>query len=135
MNTDQTKQNDPNLSYDDLSHMEKQVYDAALLNVPVRLIGQRFGFRGEAGRQQFCEKYRHVLALAHFDHQLQLRGAQWDAAVNDKNPTMLVWLGKQAGQSDVVPVALGEESSDVAVDPTVVNIVYPEKPKWAEKQE
>jgi hypothetical protein len=30
-----------------------------------------------------------------------LRRAQWQAAVTDKNPTMLVWLGKQLlGQQD-----------------------------------
>jgi hypothetical protein len=30
-----------------------------------------------------------------------LRRAQWQAAVSDKNPTMLVWLGKQLlGQQD-----------------------------------
>lgn len=50
--------------------------------------------RGESGFSQFYKKHQDF-------GRKSLRRAQWEAATKDKNPTMLVWLGKQhLGQRD-----------------------------------
>lgn len=40
-------------------------------------------------------------SLERHEKRKKLREAQWDAAINDKNPLMLIWLGKnELGQQD-----------------------------------
>lgn len=114
--------------YDDLNDFEKRIFDDIFLNIPVRMVAIAHGYRGDAGRQAFTRKYQHVIDAAHLEHHRQLRGAQWDLAVNDKNPTMLIFLGKQAGQSDVIATPLGEEAPEVMHNPAEVVIVYPKRP-------
>lgn len=123
------------LSFDDLSPIEQRIYQDAYMNVPVRTLAKAYGFgHDENARIAFHKKYQRVLDLAHLQHQRDLRAAQWELAVTKLNPTMLVWLGKQAGQTDIVPTTLGEEAPEVA-DPTVVNIVYPPMPERKEKED
>lgn len=133
MSPEQANENQ-GMSADTLSSYERSIYDDAYLNVPVRLIAQFRGFRGDAGRQEFHKKYQYILDLAHVNHQRDLRGAQWDLAVGDKNPTMLIFLGKQAGQSDLVATPFGDEAAEHATDPSVVNIVFPARPTTKEKK-
>lgn len=125
-----TEQNEQK-SMDDLDSYEMSIYQDAYLNVPVRLIAQTRGYRGDAGRQEFHRKFQYVLDLAHIQHQRDLRAAQLDLAVVKQNPTMLIWLGKQAGQTDIVPTVLGDEAPELG-DPSIVTIVYPKRPGEAE---
>lgn len=113
----------------DFTELELRIYQDAYLNVPVRLLAKVYGFgHDESARIQFHQKYQHVLDAAHMQHQRDLRAAQWDLAVTKQNPTMLIFLGKQAGQTDIVPTSLGEDAPEIT-DPTVVNIVYPPMPE------
>lgn len=117
------------VSYNSLSEYEQRIFDDVFLNIPVRMVAISRGYRGDAGRQAFTRKYQHIIDAAHLEHHRQLRGAQWDLAVTDKNPTMLIFLGKQAGQSDLVASPLGEDSTETTTNPAEVVIVYPKRPE------
>lgn len=121
--TDQTQVN-----FAELTNYEQAIYNDVYLNIPIRMIAKSRGYIGDAGRQKFQREYEHIINAAHLQHMRDLFGAQWELAVADKNPTMLIFLGKQAGQSDLVMKPMGEEASDVVQDPTIVNIIYPKKP-------
>ena len=115
------------LTVEDLNEQESAIYNDAYLNVPVKYMLRANGFKpDQAGVIAFHQKFQHVLDLAHAAHQRDLRMAQWDLAVNKQHPTMLVWLGKQAGQSDIQAVELGEVAENT-VDPTVIVISRPKR--------
>lgn len=117
---------------DDLDAFEMAIYQDAYLNVPVRLLCKIYGNgSSESDRIAFHQKYQYILDLAHIQHQRDLRAAQWDLAVVKQNPTMLIFLGKQAGQTDIVPTVLGDEAPELG-DPSIVTIVYPKRPGEAE---
>lgn len=67
---------------------------AAVLGMSADTLDTRLKELDYAGFSEFYKKYRHE-GLA------SLRRAQWKAAVEDNNPTLLVWMGKQMlGQKD-----------------------------------
>lgn len=69
---------------------------ASVLGVSSDTLDRRLKEEGFAGFAEFFKKYSD-------DGKSSLRRAQWKAAVENGNPTMLVWLGKQMlGQSDKV---------------------------------
>ena len=115
--------------YQNLDDYERSIFDDVFLNIPIRMVALTRGYHGEAGRQQFYKRFSHLINAAHIEHHRQLRGAQWELAVTDKNPTMLIFLGKQAGQSDLVASPLGEEAADNHLNPAEVHIVYPKRPE------
>lgn len=66
----------------------------AVMGVDDNTLDRRLKELGYAGFGEFYKKYNHE-GLA------SLRRAQWKAAVEQGNPTMLVWMGKQMlGQKD-----------------------------------
>jgi hypothetical protein len=66
----------------------------AVLGVTEPTLTTQLKEQGYAGFLEFYKKYSHE-GLA------SLRRAQWKAAVEQNNPTMLVWMGKQMlGQQD-----------------------------------
>ena len=69
---------------------------AAVMGMSADTLDTRLKELEYAGFSDFYKKYSHE-GLA------SLRRAQWKAAVENKNPTMLVWMGKQMlGQKDKV---------------------------------
>ena len=67
---------------------------AAVLGMSADTLDRRLKELEYAGFAEFYKKYSHE-GLA------SLRRAQWKAAVEQNNPTMLVWMGKQMlGQQD-----------------------------------
>lgn len=68
----------------------------AVLGMDDNTLDRRLKEAGYAGFGEFYKKYQH-------EGLVSLRRAQWKAAVEDHNPTMLVWCGKQMlGQKDKV---------------------------------
>lgn len=59
----------------------------AILEVDDKTLSARLREAGYSGFSEFHKKYNH-------EGKASLRRAQWKAAVEDNNPTMLVWLGK-----------------------------------------
>ena len=69
---------------------------AAVLGMSADTLDTRLKELDYAGFSEFYKKYQHE-GLA------SLRRAQWKAAIENNNPTMLVWMGKQLlGQKDKV---------------------------------
>lgn len=60
---------------------------AAIFEVDADTLDARIKEAGFRGFSDFYKKYNH-------EGKASLRRAQWKAAVEDNNPTMLVWLGK-----------------------------------------
>ena len=61
-------------------------------------------------------------AQKRFGGKPSLRRAQWKLAVEDQNPTMLIWLGKQMlDQRDKADI--DNTSSDGSMKPTVIELV------------
>lgn len=70
----------------------------SILGVTEPTLDKRLKEAGYAGFLDFYKKHSE-------NGKKSLRRAQWEAAVEDKNATMLVWLGKQVlGQKDKTEV-------------------------------
>ena len=83
---------------------------ASILEVSVDTIDRRLKEAGYAGFADFFKKHQD-------EGKASLRRAQWKAATENHNPTMLVWLGKQMlGQTDKVENTVkGDKDNPVAV--------------------
>ena len=69
---------------------------AAIMGMSADTLDTRLKDAGYAGFSEFYQKYSH-------EGKMSLRRAQWEAATKKKNPTMLIWLGKQyLGQKDKI---------------------------------
>jgi hypothetical protein len=67
---------------------------AAILDMSADTLDTRLKEAGYAGFSEFYKRYNH-------EGRASLRRAQWKAAVDEGNPTMLIWMGKQMlGQKD-----------------------------------
>ena len=67
---------------------------AAVFGIDDNTLDRRIKEAGYAGFGEFYKKYSH-------EGKTSLRRAQWKAATEQLNPTMLVWMGKQMlGQKD-----------------------------------
>ena len=67
---------------------------AAILDMSDVTLDTRLKEAGYAGFLEFYKRYNH-------EGRASLRRAQWKAAVDEGNPTMLIWMGKQMlGQKD-----------------------------------
>jgi hypothetical protein len=77
---------------------EKMLYEAALTHASYRQLGLIFG----VGEMTIRNNYDHIIQKARAERQKELLTAQFDTAITDRNPTMMIWLGKQyLGQTDV----------------------------------
>lgn len=75
----------------------------AILEVDDKTLSARLREAGYSGFSEFHKKYNH-------EGKASLRRAQWKAATQDNNPTMLVWLGKNMlGQTDKQDVRMSGE--------------------------
>lgn len=73
---------------------------AHLFDMTADTLSERLKEYGYEGFSDFYKKHQS-------EGKRSLRRAQWEAATEDKNPTMLVWLGKQyLGQKDSQEVEL-----------------------------
>ena len=78
----------------------------AILGMSEDTLGRRIAERNISGVKNFADLYKR-----HQDEgKASLRRAQWKAATQDNNPTMLVWLGKNMlGQTDKQDVRMSGE--------------------------
>lgn len=73
---------------------------AAILDMSADTLDTRLKEAGFGGFSEFYKRYNH-------EGRASLRRAQWKAAVDEGNPTMLIWMGKQMlGQRDRFDAAL-----------------------------
>lgn len=71
--------------------------------------------RGEPGFSQLFKRHQD-------EGKASLRRAQWKAAVEKHNPTMLVWMGKQMlGQKDKVAVGGDEDAPPIKHEVTALD--------------
>lgn len=78
---------------------ESVLYEIAKGHASYDTIGCIFGVSGAFIQQN----YQELVERARAEGRKNLHAAQFSAAVTDRNPTMLIWLGKQyLGQKDVV---------------------------------
>ena len=68
---------------------------AEITNIPKTTIERSFGTK--------LKKRKTDAIKERVDKRQQLKTAQWDAAIKDKNPIMLIWLGKnELDQTDKI---------------------------------
>ena len=101
---------------------------AAVLGVDVDTLSARLREQDYASFSDFYKKYSHE-GLA------SLRRAQWKAAVEQNNPTMLVWMGKQMlGQKDKVHNEhTGEDGAPIKVNQ--ITLSAPDMPLPADDED
>ena len=82
------------------------VYKLALMGATNLEIAEWFGVTEQTVRYRFSE----YLAKARSSLKIKLRRAQLKVAIENENPTMLIWLGKQLlGQSENIASAESEK--------------------------
>ena len=82
------------------------VYKLALMGANNTEIAEWFGVTEQTVRYRFSE----YLAKARSSLKIKLRRAQLKVAIENENPTMLIWLGKQLlGQSENIASAESEK--------------------------
>jgi hypothetical protein len=92
------KQGRPEL---DLTVDVAMVYEAAKTHASYEQLGRIFGL----GASTMKDKFEEVVLKARAEAQKNLLSAQFQTAINDRNPTMQIWLGKQyLDQRDVTRV-------------------------------
>lgn len=96
------------------------LYECAKTHASYEQMGLIFGVSGTIIR----EKYGDLVLKARADQQKNLLSAQFSTAINDRNPTMQIWLGKQyLGQRDVQRQELtGADGKPLKGDKTVIQI-------------
>ena len=68
---------------------------AEIIGVDPQTISNRFSAK--------LQKRKSEAILTRVGQRQELRQAQWDLAIDDKNPIMLIWLGKnELGQTDKI---------------------------------
>ena len=84
---------------------------AAIFEVDADTLDARIKEAGYRGFSDFFKRFRG-------EGQASLRRAQWKAATEDRNPTMLVWLGKNMlKQTDKTDIAVsGEMAHKIQVE-------------------
>lgn len=70
---------------------ENVLYEMAKTMSSYDVLGQIFGVSGAHIQQTYAP----LVEKARAEAKKNLAGAQFTSAVNDRNPTMLIWLGKQ----------------------------------------
>lgn len=76
---------------------EQQLYEAAMTHASVAQLARIFGVNAQFLRMMYSD----LIKEARAEKQQELLAAQFKAAINDRNPTMQIWLGKQyLGQRD-----------------------------------
>lgn len=83
----------------------------SILEVDHKTLNNRLRAEGYSSYSQFHKKYNH-------EGKSSLRRAQWKAATEDRNPTMLVWLGKNMlKQTDKTDISVsGEMAHKIQVE-------------------
>lgn len=78
----------------------KALYEAARNHASFETLGRIFGV-GATTLSQHPE-YRNIIEKARAERRKDLLEAQFSTAIDDRNPAMQIWLGKQyLGQADV----------------------------------
>jgi len=68
---------------------------AEITNIPKTTIQRSFGTK--------LRKRKSDAIKARVKKRIKLKDAQWDLAIKDKNPIMMIWLGKnELGQTDKI---------------------------------
>lgn len=79
---------------------ETVLYDLALTHASYDQMGRILGCSGEL--LFLRPEYKAIIEKARAEKRQSLLAAQFAAAITDRNPTMLIWMGKQyLGQKDV----------------------------------
>ena len=99
------------LKYEELNEYEKRIFDMTFKKIHQDKIARHFN----VSRSTLMNKYHHVIASAVMAREEMLRDAQFKAAVQGGNATMLIWLGKNELQQSDMPLGEGiEEVTEVS---------------------
>ena len=105
----------------------KKILDRELINeliddqLSVRAISEITGIPNTTIQRSFgskLKKRKSEAIKARVKKRQQLRKAQWEAAIKDKNPTMLIWLGKnELNQTDKLETTEKKEHIEIDFTP------------------
>jgi len=99
----------------------KQINKYIDQQLSVRAIAEIVGVDHQTIHNRFSTKLKKRKEEAIIDRvkkRKQLKKAQWKAAIKDKNPTMLIWLGKnELGQTDKLETTEKKEHIEIDFTP------------------
>lgn len=98
------------------------LFEAAKTHASYRQLGLIFGI----GEMTMRNNFDHIIQEARAQRQKELLTAQFDTAITDRNPTMMIWLGKQyLEQKDVSRVeSTGPDGGPQKVETTQRVVAY-----------
>lgn len=98
------------------------LYEAAKTHASYETLGRIFGM----GASTMRDKYQDIILKARAEAQKNLLAVQFATAINDRNPTMQIWLGKQyLEQRDVTRVEqTGADGKAIQTENTIRAVAY-----------
>lgn len=112
----------PRLGQPEIVLDETMLYEAAKTHASYDQLGKIFNCSGKS----VWMKYKDLVEKARAERKKDLLSAQFATAINDRNPTMLIWLGKQyLGQRDVSRIEqTGADGKPIQTEAKVAVVAY-----------
>ena len=99
----------------------KKINELIVKQLSVRAIADITGIPRSTIQDSFrtkLKKRKEEAIIYRVEKRKLLRKAQWDAAITDKNPTMLIWLGKnELNQTDKLETTKKKEHIEIDFTP------------------